>query len=169
MIFILLAVPALLILLIYLCSRLHSDHQQNAPAKQETLCQPVSALDESTLQQYVLFWQRVMRPFLAENFAECELSKPGSLQKHMPPPGYQVMNYPRYGIVYQYDIDRKSDVVGNLREGLRRVYSPIDRQQIAQRMNNSFLNYSIYGGYGSAYIREIQELHNGRIRLVIGR
>lgn len=124
--------------------------------------------DDTILSEYTDFGTRVMLLCIMDNYLECELSKPGMLQKHMPPLEKRVVNHPVFGVVYQYDFDRKTDVAGNIHDGFYFVYSLIGKDDIEKKLNRCFSNYSISAGYGKASIKEIIELDSGRIRLVVG-
>ena len=131
--------------------------------------EPTPVQDEYELARYTDFEKRVMLPCIKDNWEECGLSRPGTLKKHMAPVDKQVVNHPQFGIVYQYDFNRKSKVSGNIQKGFHFEYLSIEGSEIASKINTNLPTYSICAGYGEAYIVDTVDLPNGRIRLIIGR
>ena len=131
--------------------------------------EPIPVQDENELSQYRDFEDRVMLPCIKDNWDECGLSRPGTLKKHMAPVNHQVVNHPQFGIVYQYDFNRNVKVSGNIQNGFHFEYLAVEGSEIASKINTNLPNYSICAGFGAAYIRDIIDLPNGRVRLVIGR
>lgn len=130
---------------------------------------PTPIQNECELARYVDFENFVMLPCIKDNWEDCGLSRPGTLKKHMAPELEQVVNHPQFGMVYQYDFNRKSKISGNIQKGFRFEYLSIAGSDIASKINTNLPNYSICAGYGKAYIVGTKDLSGGRIRLIIKR